>query len=77
MVFVPVSDKEALDLILIFNQVVIILDDIINPQQIIFWEEDPTVNNDDFVLELDTVHVLPDFAKAPDCVKGHFVIFDI
>ena len=61
MVFVTVGDKNSLDLILVFNQVVVILDNVVDPEQFVLWEEDPAVNDDDFILKLHTVHVLTNF----------------
>ena len=61
MVFVTVGDKNSLDLVLVFNQVVVILDNVVDPEQFVLWEEDPAVNDDDFILKLHTVHVLTNF----------------
>ena len=76
VVFVTVRNKDPFNLIFVFNQVVVVLNNVVDPQQLVFWEQDPTVNNDDLILELNTVHVLADLAQATHRIKSDFIIFD-
>ena len=77
VVFVAVGDEDPLDLFLVFDQVVVVLDHVVDAEQFVFGEEHPAVDDHDFVLELNAVHVLADFAQSPDSVEGDFVILDI
>ena len=74
MVFMTMGDDQSLDLGLIFYQIGIIRNDVVDAEKIIFRKQDTAVDNDNFIIMLDAVHVLADFAKAADRIDQRICI---
>ena len=64
MVFMTMSDNHCLDLLLVLDQVGIIGNDVINAEQAFFREQNAAVDNDDFIIVFDAVHVLANLAES-------------
>ena len=75
MVFVAMGDDQSLDTVEIVHDVGVVGNDIINTQQVIFWELDTRIDDDDFVLILDAIGVLSDFSQTTDGKNANFLWF--
>ena len=64
MVFMSVCDDKCLDSILVFYKIGKIRNDIVYSRKGIFREHDSAVNDDDFIIMFNTVHVLSNFTKS-------------
>ena len=62
MVFVAVGKEDALDFVQLIHQIVVIGDNIINAEHVVFGEHNTRINDEDMVLIFDGGHVLADFA---------------
>ena len=75
MVFVSVSDVDGLDAINVVYDIRVIRNDIVDSKEVIFWEFDPGIDNDNFILVLDPVCVFPDLSKSTNGKYTNFFRF--
>ena len=66
VVFVTMRDENGADSGPVFDKVSYVGDAEINARHILFREEQPGVDDDDVVIELQRHHVLADFAQAAE-----------
>ena len=75
MVFVTVSDYKSLNFLFISDKVLEIRNDVVDSKEIIFRKLNSRIDYDDFILKLDPVHVLSNFAQTADCKYSRLIIF--
>ncbi len=77
MVFVTMGDNEGFNLVLIVYKILVVWDDVINTEEVVLREFDSSINQNDFILELDSVSVFTNFTKTTNAIDSSFVIFDV
>ena len=66
VILVSVCDQDSLDAVDIVHDVRVIRNDIVDTQQVIFWEFNPSIDDDNLVLVFNSVSVFPDFSQTTD-----------
>jgi hypothetical protein len=66
VIFVPVSDDDCADVLLVVAQVTEIGQHEVDAEMLVPWEGQPRVDDDDPLVGLDDHHVLPHFAEAAE-----------
>ena len=64
MVFMSVRDDNAEDLIRFVAQIVVIGNDVIDPEHVVFWKHNSRIHDQDLMIEFVGGHVLADFPKS-------------
>ena len=70
-----VCDQNSLDAVDIVHDVRVIRNDIVNTQQVIFWEFNPSIDDDNLVLVFNPLGVFPDFSQTTDSKHADFFWF--
>lgn len=65
VVLVSVCDQNSLDAVDIVYDVRIIRNDIVDTQQVIFWEFNPSIDDDNLILVFNSVSVFPISPRPP------------
>ena len=64
MVLVPVGDEDSFYAVNIFYDIRVVGDNIVDTQEVVFWEFNPSIDNDNLILILNSVGVFTDFAQT-------------
>ena len=75
MILVSVCDQDSLDAVDIVYYVRVVRDNIVDTKQVIFWEFNPSIDDDNLVLVFNPVCVFPDFSQTTDGKNADFFRF--
>ena len=75
MVFVTVSNDKSLYAVNVFNDVRIVWDNIVDTEKIILGEFNTCIDNDNFILVLNTIGVFTDFPQTTNRINPNFFSF--
>ena len=75
VVLVSVCDQNSLDAVDVVYDVRVVRNDIVDTQQVIFWEFNPSIDDDNLVLVFNSVCVFPDFSQTTDGKNADFFRF--
>ena len=75
VVLVSVCYQNSLDAVDIVHDVRVIRNDIVDTQQVIFWEFNPSIDDNNLVLVFNSVSVFPDFSQTTDGKNADFFRF--
>ena len=74
MVFVPMRDDNPEDLVPFAAQIIVIGNDVIYPEHIVFWKHNSRIYDQDFSIEFVDGHILADF---PESAQGNDFQFSV
>ncbi|VJY24329.1 Uncharacterised protein [Streptococcus pneumoniae] len=75
VVLVSVRNQNSLDAVDIVHDVRVIRNDIVDTKQVIFWEFNPSIDDDNLILVFNSVSVFPDFSQTTDGKNANFFRF--
>ena len=75
VVLVSVCNQNSLDAVDIVHDVRVVRDNVVDTQQVIFWEFNPSIDDDNLVLVFNSVCVFPDFSQTTDGKNADFFRF--
>ncbi len=64
MILVTVRDKQGFDFFLVFNQVGVVGNHVVDAHQVFVREDEARIDDDDFVGVFQTIHVFTDFPES-------------
>ena len=76
MVFVSVCDDKYFTFAVVFDQMSIIWNDIIDTEQIVLWKTNAGIDDQDLVAVLKTICVLTNLSQSADSVDESIVFFN-
>ena len=69
VVLVSVCNQNSLDAVDIVHDVRVVRNDIVDTKQVIFWEFNPSIDDDNLILVFNTIGVFTDFPQTTNRIK--------
>ena len=72
MVLVPVGDEDSFHAINIFYDIRVVGNNIVDTQEVVFGKFNPSIDDDNLILILNSVGIFTDFAQTADGENTNF-----